>query len=263
MVPTPLLRPGEFFAERTPLRVAPAVGVVLLVAVATTAGTGLLGVLFAEQIEGTMTVDNENRPPDWLCEDSTGGSTGDSTDGTTGAADGTTDSGTAVSAESMLQEGCDEPKTREVSASKLLMDAFAERLPFVFLGPFLAWLAFAVVLHLLSGALGGSNGFGQTLAVAGWGLLPSILRTVVVLILGYFFVQGLSLSSDPEVLARQVESLRDTARSWPMVLVGLAEAAWQGYVWAHGLSHAREMNLGDAAMAAGLLAAAVFVFGLL
>lgn len=256
MVPTPLLRPGEFFAERTPLRVAPAVGVVLLVAVATTAGTGLLGMLFAEQIEGTMTVDNENRPPDWVCEDSAGGSTGDSTDGTT-------DSGTAVSAESMLQEGCDEPKTREVSASKLMMDAFAERLPFVFLGPFIAWLAFAVVLHLLSGALGGSNGFGQTLAVAGWGLLPSILRMVAVLILGYFFVQGLSLSSDPEVLTRQVEALKDTARSWPMVLVGLAEAAWQGYVWAHGLANAREMNLGDAAMAAGLLAVAVFVFGLL
>lgn len=251
----PLFRPGEFFEERAPLGLAPALGIVLLVAVATTAGTGLLGLFFADQIEGTITVDNENRPPDWVCDDSAGDSTGDS-------AGGTTDSGTAESGESMLRDGCDEPKTREVSASKLVMQAFGEKLPFVFIGQFVVWLVFAVVLHLLSGAFGGSNDFAQTLAVTGWGLLPSVLRTVVVVILGYFFVQGLSLSSDPEMLVRQVQSLRDASRSWPMVLVGLGEAVWQGYVWAYGLKHAREMNLGDAGMVAGILATVLFLVGL-
>lgn len=241
----PLFRPDEFFRERAPLRLAPAFGIVLLVAVATTAGTGLLGMFFADQIEGTITVDNENRPPDWVCDDSTGGTTdGDS-------------------AESMLRDGCDEPKTREVSASKLVMDAFVERLPLVFVSPFIGWVVIAGVLHLLSSALGGSNGFRQTLAVTGWGMVPSLFRLVVVVILGYFFVQGVSLSSDPEVLARQVQSLKDTSRSLPMLLIGLAEVVWQGYVWAYGLKRARDMNLGDAGMAAGVLAVGMFLLDLL
>lgn len=236
MVRHPLVRPGRFFAERIPLGIGSAVGVVVLIALVTTATTGLLGWLFASQLTGTITVENEERPPEWVC-------------------DGEQENN------SVMGERCDQPKQRNVSASSLLWQAFSKRLPLAFVAPLIGWIVMGVVLHLLSSAFGGQNGVDQTLAVTAWGMLPSIFRAIAVLVGAYIILQGMTLASDPQVLLQQLESLRGLSRG-PLVLIGLIESVWQGIIWTVGLKHAREMELADAGIAAGLVALGVFVMGL-
>lgn len=240
MVLTPLLRPDEFFEDRAPdLNLARAALAVLLVALVSTAAVGAFGWLLSERITATTEVPNEERPPDWVCDDEADSE-----------------------AEQMLQEGCDQPKQKTVAVGDLLWDAFAERLPLVFVGAFIAWPMYAVGLHVLSALAGGKGSFLDTLAVAGWGMVPTMAQALVGLGLLYVALGSIDLAaSDPETLASQVQSLSGRVQG-DNAIISLAAACWQGYVWTFGLKHARNLSTGGAAFAGGGVAMVAFLFGL-
>jgi hypothetical protein len=193
----------------------------------------------SERITATTEIPNEERPPDWVCDDETDSE-----------------------AEGMQQEGCDQPKQKTVAVDDLLWGAFAERLPLVFVGAFLAWPMYAVGLHVLSALAGGKESFLDTLAVAAWGMLPTMAQALVGLGVLYVALGSIDLAaSDPERLASQVKSLRERAQG-NNALISLVVACWQGYVWTFGLKHARNLSTGGAAFAGGGVAMVVFLVGL-
>jgi hypothetical protein len=193
----------------------------------------------SERITATTEIPNEERPPDWVCDDETDSE-----------------------AEGMQQEGCDQPKQKTVAVDDLLWGAFAERLPLVFVGAFLAWPMYAVGLHVLSALAGGKESFLDTLAVAAWGMLPTMAQALVGLGVLYVALGSIDLAaSDPERLASQVQSLRERAQG-NNALISLVVACWQGYVWTFGLKHARNLSTGGAAFAGGGVAMVVFLVGL-
>ncbi|WP_132057000.1 Yip1 family protein [Halorussus amylolyticus] len=240
MVLDALLRPDDFFADRTPgLSLGRAAVVVLLVAVVITTSVGAFGWLFSERLTATTEIPNENRPPDWVCD---------------GEAD--------TEAEEMQQADCDEPKQQTVVVGDLVWDAFSEILPLVFVGMLFGWPLYAVALHVASAAFGGTGSFADTLAVAAWGMVPSAVVAVVGLGLLYTGLGGIDLAtSNPERLASQIESMSQRAQG-DTALLSLVGACWQGYVWSFGLKHARDLPTGAAAFAGGGVAFVVFLFGL-
>lgn len=229
MVPTPLFRPDEFFAERAPnLNLARAAAVVLVVALVSTAVVGAFGWTLAQRLTATTEIPDEQRPPDWVCENEAG-----------------------TEAEEMVQQGCDEPEQKTVVVGDLLWSAFTERLPLVFVGVLLGWPLLAVGLHVASALMGGRGSFLDTLAVAGWGMLPSAVQAVVGFGFMYAALGGIDLAaSDPEMLASQIRSLSQRVRG-DTVALSLAGACWQGYVWTFGLKRARDLSTGGAAVAGG------------
>ncbi|USZ69178.1 YIP1 family protein [Halorussus salilacus] len=240
MVLDALLRPDEFFGERAPgLSLASAALVVLAVAVVTTAALGAFGWVLSERLTATTEVPNENRPPDWVCDDEP-----------------------ETEAEERMHEDCDQPEHRTVAVGDLLWDAFVDHLPTVFVGVLVGWPLVAVGLHVASAVFGGEGSFADTLAVAAWGMLPTAFQVLAGLALLLVSLNGIDLSaSDPELLASRIESLSRRAQG-ESALLSLAVACWQGYVWTFGLKHARKLPTGAAAFAGGGVAFLGLLFAL-
>ncbi|WP_224269988.1 Yip1 family protein [Haloprofundus salinisoli] len=175
---TPLLHPGEYFRERAPgLSFGRALVIALLVALLTTAAVGFVGWQFSEALDTTVTAENDNRPPDWVCEQH-----GDD------------------------WPGCDQPETRELNLGDELWDRFAGLLPVVFLSSLLGWAVVGAVLHLLS--RGGDRGtFGDTLAVAAWGGVPMLVESAVGVVAAMRVIRETSFSQNPETLLGQLQGL--------------------------------------------------------
>ncbi|WP_336336992.1 Yip1 family protein [Haloarcula brevis] len=208
---TALLRPGAFFEQRRDdLGGVRGAGLALGAAVALTTVGGLALRLFSAQFTGTTEIDNPARPPDQFCED--GGVGG------------------------MTVAGCDEPATQTVEIGALLWDQAAELLPALLVGLVVVWFGLAVVLYVGAKTAGGSAGFGATLEVTGWGLLPSVVGAAI----GGAALVGFAARADfaatsPQVLLEQVRTLQTGLSGLTFLAVQVGTAAWQAYVWAGGL----------------------------
>ncbi|WP_128477543.1 Yip1 family protein [Halorussus pelagicus] len=240
MVLDALLRPDDFFAERAPeLSLGRAAAVVLVVALVTTLAVGAFGWTLGQQLTATTEIPNEERPPDWICENEADSD-----------------------AEEMIQEDCDEPKQKTVVVGDLLWDTFSEFLPLVFVSGLVVWPLTAVGLHVASAMVGGQGSFTDTLAVTAWGMIPSAIQVIVGVAFLYAAFGSIDLAaSNPEALAPQIQSMVERARG-DTVLLSLAGAVWQGYVWSFGLKHTRDLSTGGAAFAGGGVALVVFLLGL-
>ncbi|MFH5797444.1 Yip1 family protein [Haladaptatus sp. CMAA 1911] len=240
MLSDALLRPNRFFEERSPRpRLASAFAVVLVVALASTALFGFVGWTMTQRMTGTTQIDNPNRPSDTFCNDDF------FTDGA-----------------GNLSEECDRPKQKTVVIGDLVWKEFQEKIPLVFLGVLVAWPFTAIGLHVASAVAGGEGSFSNTLSVAGWGMLPSLVQMLVGIGLFYLALRGADLSgSDPQVLLDQLQSLVATARGGS-AFVALLGTAWQWVVWTSGLKHARRLSTGAAAVSAGAIALLSFLAAL-
>lgn len=108
-------------------------------------------------------------------------------------------------------------------------------------------LILAGLYHLGTALAGGSGSFSDTLIVAAWGMVPSIVGIVVGAALFVITFDPGGASAGPEALARSL--LR--SQSHPLqLLVTLVVTGWQVYVVSHGLKHARNVGMGAAAAVA-------------
>lgn len=150
---TPLLRPDRYFAQRN-------VGLLrglVLTAVLTVAAMGAvwgLGVVFADKIDGTVAVDNPNRPPEPFCEN------------------GMNATFEQVNASSF---DCGAPAQIERDVDTVVDDAVGQFYVPMLVGlPFL-WLFAGVLLHAGTSLCGGEGRFGESLTVAAWGFTPMLV----------------------------------------------------------------------------------------
>ena len=233
MVPTvrPLrqlvVSPGAFFEERPPAETLPvAAGIVLAFALSLLVGFFLVGAMLAGAIDATVTMDNPDRPPDWVCEQH------------------------ADDPDSAFGEGCDEPATIERDAGALVREAVNEYLWIAIVGPLVLWLLGGIVLFGAGRLAGGSPSFSGTLALAGWAALPEFLRLGVGLA-GLWFVLSNVTITNPERGAAALQSAMAPVEPI-LVVASLVTIGWQWYLLAGGLSREAELSWGTAAFAVGV-----------
>ena len=140
--------------------------------------------------------------------------------------------------------------------SPLFWEQAAGALPVVFIVILILWVLLAVALHVGARLAGGTGGFGQTAAVAAWGLVPALVSVILSsAVLVAFAVQTDPSASSPETLIAQVRNLQSGISGLVLLLVQISGAAWQAFVWAGGLRAVHEISRVAAAATAVLVAA--------
>ncbi|WP_435147916.1 YIP1 family protein [Halobaculum sp. P14] len=219
---TPLLHPQEYFAEQSSAPLRDATIVVGAVAVLSAAGASVLLHEFAATLDVMVEVQNPAHTPEWVCE-------GPNPLNTT-------------------RTGCDPsvPETIERRLGALLLEEYSW-LPWATLVVVpLLWLVQGVVLHVGSAMFDAEGEFGRSLAVAGWGMAPSLARLFAV---GGFLVYKLrtaSIGGTPESAVQALEAV--VATVGPASMGGaVVVAVWAGVIRTYGLAELRDVSVSDAA----------------
>ncbi|AUX09047.1 hypothetical protein AArcSl_1416 [Halalkaliarchaeum desulfuricum] len=235
-----LLRsPREFFRERR-FATSAAAGfvVVLALAIVLAASVWYLGGLLAASTDATVTMDNPDRPPEWVCD-----THGDDPD-------------------SIMAENCDEPATIERDAGSLLWEAAGEYVVPVFFFTLLVWPIGGVVLFAAARIAGGDGGFLATLGVAAWGAVPEFFRLAAGL-------AGLTYVLSTTTFTGPVESFPDQVLAalapleLPLLVASMLTLLWQWYLLSAGIGEVHDLDWPAAAFAVGIPLAAWGLFGLL
>lgn len=235
---TPLFRPDRYFAthEINFFRVMVLVGLLVIAGPVTVYGVGWI---LVNHIDGTVMVDNPDRPPDFVCDD------GFHSD--------------------MYDEGaCDRSKEIEQNVDRVLWSAIDGLVGPALVAFPIILLIIGMLLHVGSWLADGSGGIFPSFAVAAWGLLPSVLSIVVMLPLLWVAVDSYTLLPNQELstvidpLMGQIENLEQVT-----IVVSMLTAVWGGIIWRYGLEHHRNIPAASARITAGTTALIVVLLGLL
>ncbi|MFC7097648.1 Yip1 family protein [Halobaculum marinum] len=223
---TPLLRPHRYFENHDGSPpVAHALAAVAVVAVVTAGAVAVFLGEFAAALDVPVTVDNPAYPGEPFCEDS---------------------------AFETTPAGCGEPPTVEREVGALVAEEYGWLPGAAFLIVPLFWLLQGAALHAGSAVVGGEGAFGDTLVVAGWGLVPSLARVVGVGALLVYRMRTTTLPGTPDgaadALATAFAGL-DAAGLFAAAVV----AVWAGAVRLYGLAEARDLSTGEAGAVVGVL----------
>lgn len=232
---TPLLRPNRYFQERT-ASLGRGVAVLVLLVVGWVVMVYALGGVFAANIDGTVEVSNPAYPGDAFCDGDGPGDTAPS--------------------------GCDEPATVERNIDQFIWNAIGSVAGQLVLGFSIVWLVLGGLLHGGSALADGSGGFGRSLTVTAWGMVPALFGGVVALAALALTFDPVTVSSgdSPEILRQQV-----TAQFGVLRIVGgvasVVTMVWGAIVWRAGLCHRRDISGTAATAVAGTVAALLLLFG--
>lgn len=230
--------PRAFFREHYFARSA-AVGFVVVLALAITLAASVLylGGLLAGSTDATVTMDNPDRPPEWVCE-----AHGDDPDSALGA-------------------GCDEPETIERSAGALLREAAGEYVAPVFFFSLALWPIAGVTIFVFARLAGGDGGFLATLGVAAWGAVPEFVRLFAGLVGLRYALGGTTfagpIGSFPDQLVTALAPLE-----LPLLVASLVTLLWQWHLLAAGVEEVHDLSRSAAAVAVGIPLAVWGLIGL-
>lgn len=232
---TPLLRPDSYFERHDgspPF--AHAAAAVALVTIATAGGLAVFLGEFAAALDVPITVDNPAYPGETFCEDSMFDDT---------------------------PSGCGEPKEVERSLGALVAEELSWLPPATVVLVPVFWLVQGGVLHAASALADGEGAFADTLAVAGWGMVPSLARLLGV---GALIVYRLRTAAVPGTPDGAIDALRAAIGGVEAIglLAALVVAIWAGVIRTYGLADARDHSLGTAATIVGVLTVIGLVFEL-
>ncbi|MWG34044.1 hypothetical protein GQS65_05990, partial [Halomarina oriensis] len=203
-LPTPLerlLRPTRVFEEATSPRVAAAV--VLAVALLHAASVVVAADAFLD-VPGTVSVDNPNRPADWVCDD------------TTGVFDDT------------VGRGCSEPERVERDLGEHAASTVSGYWPTALLGVLCGWPMLAWLVHLVVAP--GRDGYVETLLDTAWAVVPLSLVAAARLVVVPARVDGLGRPSSLDGAASEALRLTFGTESTLLLVASVVAAAWSGYV---------------------------------
>lgn len=127
------------------------------------------------------------------------------------------------------------------------------------LAPFVGWLVVGAVLVAITIYFGGEGNASDTVKVAGWGFVPSVVGSLVGLGVMVYVLSGTEPSGIEEAVNMQMEA-NEAVESAEMRALRYTLVAWQGYLWTFGVSHVRNVKLRSAAVAGGAAAALVVLW---
>lgn len=231
------VRPRDAFDGASP-PVKLGIAVVLLVCVLNAAVALYSAGLVAESTTGTVTIENPQRPPEWVCEDPDEGS--------------------------LFAERCaNEPRTVDVEFATHARQAANDVVLYAAFAPLAVWFAVSGLLHLVVGGATSSRredrvSFLAVLGVTGLGFAPAALRYLVRGSEVRRSLAGTTLDPSTADAARTLARDAMLPDSTLYALAVVATVAWSGYVWWGGWTAAFDVEDSRpavvAAASAGVLA---------
>ena len=222
---TPLLRPARFFAGRdfNALRLLVVLAILLL---ALPLGVSTAGWVLTERIDGTVMVDNPNRPSAAFCE----------------------------GAPASMDAGCDAPPEVERDIDTILGEAIDRLLGAAILGGLLSLGLVGGLLYTGVWLFDGEGGIGTTVAITLWGLLPGLAGLAVGVALLWVLIEPTTVTpaTDPATTIAELEGQLEPLHRWGPVITG-ATTVWSALIWRAGLQE----KCGLPSSGATLLAATV------
>lgn len=221
---TPLLRPDRFFAERDISRVRMLVIALLAVATFPLAMWGVEWILRAH-IDGTVMVDNPDRPSEPYCE------------------------------VRFMNPECDAPAHVERNFDAALSEALGQFTELFIVVSLVMVVLIGGLLHAGSWLVDGENGVRASFAVALWGQVPGLLGLVFTLGLAYVLLDPMTVTPDSDlaVLADRIRTDLQPLVTWGPLLSGVI-TLWSGIIWRFGLQHKRGLTGSEATAVAGSVA---------
>lgn len=230
-IETALLAPRRFFAE-SPHRdsLGAAVAIVVFVAAAVTLGIVLLGGILEATVDATVTIDNPDRPDDWVCDQ-----LGNDTD-------------------APMYDACQEPARIDRDLGTMLREATGEFLHYGFLGVGIWWLVAGGIVHVGARLAGGRGSIGESLSVAAWALLPELFRLAVGLVGIYYALSETTVrATSPEGFREELLSAF-AAIEGPLLAASLLTIAWQWWILRGGIAERHDLSTAAAGGVAGIFA---------
>ncbi|EMA61858.1 YIP1 family protein [Halorubrum kocurii] len=207
-----------------------AIGVVLLVALASTLGILALGAAFDATIDREVTVDNPDRPSDSTCE-------------TFGEDD-----------DSVFAERCDRPERVDVDVGEELRSAANGYLGYAVVGVPIWWAVFALVLHGGARLAGGAGSVGDSFVVAAWAIAAEVARLAVGLAAVWYALATATVDGTTiEAIANEIVAAMSAMRG-PLLIASAVVIAVQWVVVVGGLEAYHDLDRGVAGTVAGVLA---------
>jgi hypothetical protein len=114
--------------------------------------------------------------------------------------------------------------------------------------PFLTWVIFSLVLHVLSNRYSGTGTFRLTLQNVGYGMLPWAVSHIFSPLTTLFII------GNPKTAINTIQSL--SSPNGTLVIFSALAAAlmlWTGYLWVYGIMHARQIPKCKAVIAVVIL----------
>ena len=109
-------------------------------------------------------------------------------------------------------------------------------LPVQFFGLLAVTLGLSVVLYFGAKLSRGSAGFGATVEITAWGLLPMLIAVLVGALTFLVFASQADISvATADQLVTAVDPIQSGLSGLVLLLVFVAGSAWEAYIWAGGL----------------------------
>ncbi|MGQ3328908.1 YIP1 family protein [Halorubrum sp. FL23] len=208
-----------------------AVGVVVVVTVATAVGVVALGAAFDATIDREVTVDNPDRPPESTCE-------------TFGEDDES----------SVFAEQCDQPERIDVNVGEELQRATGGYVGYALIGVPIWWTVFALVLHGGARLAGGAGSIGDSFVIAAWAIAAEVARLTAGLAAIWYALASASVDGTTvEAIANELVAAI-SAMEGPLLVASAAVVAVQWVVVGGGLEAYHDLDRGVAGTVAGALA---------
>jgi len=238
---TPLLRPDRYFANREPdlARGLAVAAIVTLAAIVLIAG---LGAVFTAKIDGTVLVDNPERPPDMFCD----GGMNETFEETNASFD------------------CSAPAEIERDVDRILDRALGEFYGLMAIGMPIVLLIAAGLLHAGTALVNGDGSFGKTLSVTAWGFAPTVVTLPIGLLALWLLMDPVTITPGTDPAAIEAAIL-GTMQPWlPAALaLNLVTSVWGVAIWTFGLERGRSVTRAQAVAVAAVVMGLLAVGGLL
>ncbi|WP_144924024.1 YIP1 family protein [Halorubrum salsamenti] len=207
-----------------------AVGVVVVVTLATILGVVALGAAFDAAIDREVTVDNPDRPPEATCE------TFDEDD------------------DSVFAGQCDRPERIEVDVGEELRSAANGYVGYALIGVPIWWAVFALALHGGARVAGGAGSLGDSFVIAAWAIAAEVARLVAGLAAIWYALSTATVDGTTlEAIANEIVAAI-SAMQGPLLAASAVVIAVQWVVVVGGLEAYHDLDRGIAGAVAGVFA---------
>jgi hypothetical protein len=132
------------------------------------------------------------------------------------------------------------------------------------LGPFVRWLLYAGAFQIISSALyDAEESFRDTLALVGWGFVPSILATAVSAVVAFLVFSSVTFPTDPQQIQAFTRELRTRPEFLVSSLLGVLFLLWSALLWVFAVKHGRDVTEREAVVTVAIPVAIGLVWRLL
>src|SRR5699024_4570396 len=133
-----------------------------------------------------------------------------------------------------------------------------------FVGIIIPWVLYAAVFYLIARlAFGGDGSFVGTLALTGWGFVPTVLAQLVMIAANYSVFGGETLPSGTEAAENALTALQADPVLSIASIVGIVLLIWSGVLWTYAMDHHHDLSRRNAAITVGVPVVIALVFKLL